>query len=748
MAFSEELAADVREQVARIIASSSFARANRSCELLRFLVEFTLAGREHELKEYTIATEAFNLPESFDPRTDSLVRVQATRLRSRLQAYYESAGVQDDIEIVLAPGNYTPSITRREVRQASPISPPVEQRAVVAVPSKSNLGRHIAGATILALLLVLLGFAGQRLWKTARPKLVDLQGLSLPGEVLLSPAFDFRSEMIYFASSRGGTGFRIWKQTKGGKDARPLTSSEWDSFDVDLSPDGTKLAYWSAQAGGGVYFQSAGGGDERLIAAQGRSPRFSADGNRILFWKEDRISSFGKAFVSEVIDSRTTGAFHAVAADFGDAHNPQWMPDGRVLVCGTRRTNDPQSEHDLWIVSAEPDDRKPVKTGILVFLKQRGIDVHRRALSFTTFRFHGEDLVFAGTNGEHRAIYSLLLTAAGQPKGEPVILRDSTDSDDNPYLAGRHLAFTSTQSHLSIWGLPINGKGDASGPPERLTSETSDEFFPSVSRDGSTLVYVSWTPPTYQLWRKNLTTGVESSLLRSSDIKSLTLSREGNLAFFRTLTGTFPQDQQIYSVNVETGEKRLRCANCGAPTSVSPFGEYVTYEPGTKIPRLAVLETTSGKQREILRHPHFAVQNGHFSPDGKWLVFELDQGPAGTQVFVAPFHGLEEVLADHWIPISTALDSSFQPAWSADGGAVYYLSTRLGSRDLWMQPVDSHTKRPSGQSRSIYRFNDPKVTPLTYHVRPTKYVGMSAAQGRIVLTLCELTSRIWLGDLE
>jgi hypothetical protein len=54
---------------------------------LRFLVEHALAGQQDQLKEYTIATMAFGRPESFDPRVDSLVRVQATRLRGLLNAY-------------------------------------------------------------------------------------------------------------------------------------------------------------------------------------------------------------------------------------------------------------------------------------------------------------------------------------------------------------------------------------------------------------------------------------------------------------------------------------------------------------------------------------------------------------------------------------------------------------------------------------------------------------------------------------
>jgi hypothetical protein len=50
--------------------------------LLRYLVEKTLCDQREQLKEYVLGTEVFGRPSSFDPRTDSIVRVEASRLRS------------------------------------------------------------------------------------------------------------------------------------------------------------------------------------------------------------------------------------------------------------------------------------------------------------------------------------------------------------------------------------------------------------------------------------------------------------------------------------------------------------------------------------------------------------------------------------------------------------------------------------------------------------------------------------------
>ena len=84
---NSDLTREVQDELARVLASAHFVRSPRSTQLLRFLVEHALAGQQDQLKEYTIATMALGRPESFDPRVDSLVRVQATRLRGLLNAY-------------------------------------------------------------------------------------------------------------------------------------------------------------------------------------------------------------------------------------------------------------------------------------------------------------------------------------------------------------------------------------------------------------------------------------------------------------------------------------------------------------------------------------------------------------------------------------------------------------------------------------------------------------------------------------
>jgi len=75
---------------------------------LRFVVDREIEGQESQLKEYVIATEVFGRGKGFDSRIDSVVRVQAGRLRTKLQEYYATEGKEDEIVIDLPKGQYTP----------------------------------------------------------------------------------------------------------------------------------------------------------------------------------------------------------------------------------------------------------------------------------------------------------------------------------------------------------------------------------------------------------------------------------------------------------------------------------------------------------------------------------------------------------------------------------------------------------------------------------------------------------------
>jgi adenylate cyclase len=103
---------DVRAELDRILASKGFATAGRLSKLLRYTVDKTLAGETDQLKEYSVGIEVFERDEKYDPRLDSIVRVEAGRLRTKLDEYYNGEGAVSPVRISLPRGGYSAQFDR------------------------------------------------------------------------------------------------------------------------------------------------------------------------------------------------------------------------------------------------------------------------------------------------------------------------------------------------------------------------------------------------------------------------------------------------------------------------------------------------------------------------------------------------------------------------------------------------------------------------------------------------------------
>lgn len=142
-------AEEVRLALRRIVESPGFASAGRLPGFLSHLVERTLTGDSAALKESVLGSEVFQREASFDPRTDPVVRVEARRLRSRLEEYYSGPGREDSVRISLPKGGYVPVFSLSGDMSVTPSELPRE-REFLPIPK----GRR------LALLLTALAAAG------------------------------------------------------------------------------------------------------------------------------------------------------------------------------------------------------------------------------------------------------------------------------------------------------------------------------------------------------------------------------------------------------------------------------------------------------------------------------------------------------------------------------------------------------------------------------------------------------------
>ena len=99
-------AEEIQAQVDRLVRSKSFETSEAQRKLLQYLAEKSITGEADRLKEYTIGLEAFGKPPSYDPKHDSIVRLQASRLRQKLAAYYQTEASGDSVLVSLPKGAF------------------------------------------------------------------------------------------------------------------------------------------------------------------------------------------------------------------------------------------------------------------------------------------------------------------------------------------------------------------------------------------------------------------------------------------------------------------------------------------------------------------------------------------------------------------------------------------------------------------------------------------------------------------
>ena len=155
-------AEEIRAELDRVLASEQFAGAERLSRFLRYAVTRTLAGEADGLKEYAIGHDVYERDASYDPRLDSIVRVEAGRLRARLDEYFTGPGRNDPWRIQIPKGSYAATFARRSMApDAAQVVPPPAARKTF-VPRRQLFALAV---------LVLLALSGVGLWRALRSSL-------------------------------------------------------------------------------------------------------------------------------------------------------------------------------------------------------------------------------------------------------------------------------------------------------------------------------------------------------------------------------------------------------------------------------------------------------------------------------------------------------------------------------------------------------------------------------------------------
>jgi eukaryotic-like serine/threonine-protein kinase len=720
----------VRDHVAHILRTPGFARSERLKRFLCYTVERSLAGDAANLKEYSIALEVFDRSPDYNPKIDAVVRVEARRLRSRLEQYYANEGLRDSIRIRFPTGTYAPLIQRTEAPCAA------GHRVLPAI--RRSWWWLAGGLAVVAMATVALRLS---LHPHATAGIVRLIRDSAAA---FDPAVSGDGQMLAYASDQSGN-VDIWVRPVDSGEARRLTSDQAVDASPDFSPDSTQIAFRSERNGGGVYLIPVAGGLERLVMPLGRSPKFSPNGNWIAYWTGQNHHFEGKTFIVP----SNGGKAVRVGADLADAKWPVWSSDGgALLVYGTRLPASvggsvPGGPLDLYLLPIHGGPAREI--GWTAALRranlwaQGPVSWDGALLQFSATTTPATD--FSRVSQGVANLWQMHLTERrGRVEGEPYRLTfGSALEGDSVILRGGGTVYSSTNYTLTPLEILLDEHGLPRGGSRAVFSSAGSYIMPRVSRDGSTLVALSDRSGQVDIWQRNLRTGEERAVTSTSAFeRNPLISSDGRTVFFGIREGPL---YPAYKVNLSEGAPRKVCADCGSLADVSADGDSLLYHAGEPWSAYS-LNLTTGNRTLILSHARRTFSS-RISPDGKWVAFLTDTGAdeIPRRIQVAPFTPNQATPESQWIPITDGEHWDFEASWSSDGAMLYFLSDRDGNRCIWAIRLDPQSKRGIGNPFAVLHLHT-MGTHIPVDAMASAF-GLSPSNGRLIFGAMELSSKIY-----
>jgi Tol biopolymer transport system component len=245
----------------RVLASHVFAQADRLRELLRFLVNKSLAGEASALKESLIGIEVFGRDPGYDPKVDNIVRTSARRVRAKLEEYYESEGRDDAIRIEVPKGSYVAIFQPVEGRHSTT---PTE----TFVPPPARPVRVIQTVSLLFALAAAIWLAATLARRKEPPSWHSRPFANSTGYQSY-PAFSPDGKEVAFDWDGPNQGTRqIYVQGVNSQSPTQITTGVHDDRRPEWSPDGRQLAFTEVGPNANkIYIASANGENKRYLVS-------------------------------------------------------------------------------------------------------------------------------------------------------------------------------------------------------------------------------------------------------------------------------------------------------------------------------------------------------------------------------------------------------------------------------------------------------------------------------------------------
>lgn len=715
---------DVLSHLQLILTSDVFSGAARQQRLLRHLVERRLQGKSSELKEYTLGVEVFDRGEDFDPRLDPIVRVEASRLRSRLQKYYDSTGGAERVRISLPRGAYVPSfedvvarppvepVIEPVIATTPPPAPAIESSAPAASAAPPSARRKLWWIPVTALLLVVAG--GIAWWMTRiaenapAPDFVNFRRITSDQDPCTTPSFSPDGKSLVYARRADGK-WSLYERDLLSQGVTELTpGSAADNYQPAWSPDGRTIAFRSDREGGGIYLLDVKSRNSTRLTDGGYHPAWSPDSRKIVFSTGTFVDP-AESSISEnsslnvlALDTRQITRLGSPASVY-DALQPAWSPDGsRIAFWGTDRDGD----RDIWTLrAAAGSSAQPVRV------------THDPWTDWSaTWAPDGRFLYFSSDRGGAMNLWRVRINQdSGEPLGKPEAVTTPSPYSGWTNFApdGKEFAYVHRLASSQLYRAPFDViKGVHLDQKVQLTGGERSVREPQMSPDGQWIVLRIQDPQEdLALIRPDGTDLHRITDDRFND-RSPHWSPDGKeIVFTSNQSGRF----ELWSVRPDGSGRRQITKNGAVPYVWAPDGALMGYPPDGK----AVVLQSAGHDQSRYELPS-VFRPLAWSPNKESVVGRMRSNAfsRGSLFIFSP--GSD----DYW----EIAPSAFYPAavWLNDGDRLLF------SREEGIYLADLHTHEVR------------QVTPLSRGEMHSRFT-ISRDDRTLFFVISDDEEDIWMG---